>query len=339
MENRYSWILSLILILLSHTLFAQIDSVRFKSGEFVIGEIKSMDKGILKIETDYSDSDFQIDWEKVIGIKTTSQFMVTLSNGKKYYGKLQSKSDSTIMLLTLYNSNLPCKNHEIVSLSPFDDKFADRISANISLGYDLAKAKNLRSFTTRSSIGYRAEKWSTDVSFSTLLSKQDSVEDIQRSELELNFRYVLPRRFYIIGTVSGLSNTEQKLDLRRNIQLGVGNFLVRTNYMYWGAKMGFNRNLERYSNEEDERQSWEGYLGTELSLFDMGDLKLYFMFMAYPGLTELGRVRTDSKLDIKYELPLDFFINLGVSFNYDNQPAEGASPIDYVFSTGFGWKW
>ena len=305
----------------------------------MIGEIKSLDKGILKIETDYSDSDFEIDWEKVIGIKTTTQFMVSLSNGKKYFGKLESKSDTTIILLTLYNSNLPCKNQEIVSLSPFDDKFSDRISANISLGYDLAKAKNLRSFTTRSSLGYRATKWSTDVAFYTLRSKQDSVEDIQRTEAELNFRYVLPRRFYAIGTVSGLSNTEQKLDRRMNAQLGVGNYLVRTNSMYWGTKLGFNRNVEKYSTESDDRQSWEAYLGTEVNLFDLGDLDLYFLFMAYPGLTEIGRWRTDSKLDIKYELPLDFFINLGVSFNFDNQPAEGTSTVDYVFSTGFGWKW
>ena len=150
---------------------------------------------------------------------------------------------------------------------------------------------------------------------------------------------MLPRRFYAIGSVSGLSNTEQKLDLRRNVQLGVGNYLVRTNTMYWGTKFGFNRNIEKYSTDGDDRQSWEAYLGTEVSLFDMGDLDLYFLFMAYPGLTEIGRWRTDSKLDIKYELPLDFFINLGVSFNYDNQPAEGASPVDYVFSTGFGWSW
>lgn len=339
MENRSSWIVSLIFILLGQTLFAQKDSVRFKSGEFVIGEIKSMDKGILKIETDYSDSDFLIEWDKVIGIKTTTQFMITLSNGKKYYGKLQSESDSTVNFLTLYNDELVYSYMTIVSLSPFDDKFGDRISANISLGFDLAKAQDLRSFTTRSSVGYRAEKWSTDVSFYALRSKQDSVEDIQRTEAELNFRYVLPRRFYAIGTVSGLSNTEQKLDLRMNMQLGVGNFLVQTNSMSFGTKLGFNRNYENYSNESDERQSWEAYFGTEVNLFDMGDLDLYFLFMAYPGLTESGRWRTDSNLDVKYELPLDFFINLGVSFNFDNQPAAGASETDYVIYTGFGWKW
>jgi hypothetical protein len=139
--------------------------------------------------------------------------------------------------------------------------------------------------------------------------------------------------------VSGLSNTEQKLDLRLNAQLGLGNFLVRTGSMYWGAKLGVNRNLERYSNETEDHASWEGFLGTEVNLFDMGDVSLLFSIIAYPSMTDPGRLRTDSNLDFKYDLPLDFYINLGVSLNSDNRPAEDAGKIDYVLYTGFGWEW
>ena len=298
-----------------------------------------MDRGIIKIETDYSDSDFKIEWVQVVGIKTTTQFMVTITDGRKVYGTLQAVGDTSVQVLTIDQQELIFGFMEIVALYPFDDKFLDRLSASISFGLDLTKAQNLRSFTTRSSLGYRAEKWATDISFYSLNSSQDSVENIKRTEGELNFRYILPRRFYGIATVSGLSNTEQKLDLRMNVQLGLGNFLVRTNSMYWGAKMGFNRNYEQFSSDSDDRKSWEAYLGTELNLFDTGDLNLAFLLMLYPSLTELGRLRTDSNLDLKYDLPMDFYINLGISFNYDNRPADNASEIDYVFYTGFGWEW
>ena len=103
--------------------------------------------------------------------------MITLSNGKKYFGKLQSYSESTIMLLTLNNGNLPCKNQEIVSLSPFNEKFADRISANISLGYDLAISAKKSSLLHYQELHcLSGSKSSADVSFYTLRSKQDSVE-------------------------------------------------------------------------------------------------------------------------------------------------------------------
>ena len=338
-KTKLTFIIAIGLLFISQAIFAQIDSLHFKSGEFVIGEIKTMDRGILKVETDYSDNDFTIEWDKVVGIKTTTQFMVTITDGRKVYGTLQSVGDTSVQVRTIDQQELVFGYMEIVALYPFDDKFLDRLSASISLGFDLTKAQNLRSFTTRSSLGYRAEKWSTDISLYSLRSSQDSVEAIRRTEAELNFRYVLPRRFYAIATVSGLTNTEQQLDLRMNVQLGLGNFLVRTNSMYWGAKLGLNRNIEQYYTEADNRESWEAYLGTELNLFDTGDLDLAFLLMFYPSITEPGRLRTDSNLDLKYELPMDFYINLGISFNYDNRPADNASEIDYVFYTGFGWEW
>lgn len=61
--------------------------------------------------------------------------------------------------------------------------------------------------------------------------------------------------------------------------------------------------------------------------------------MAYPGITAKERFKSDFTLDTKYDLPYDFYIKIGLTINYDNRPAEGASELDYVFQTGFGWEW
>ena len=42
--------------------------------------------------------------------------------------------------------------------------------------------------------------------------------------------------------------------------------------------------------------------------------------------------------DLKYDLPLDFYIRLGYTLNYDNKPVEGATESDYVLQTSFGWE-
>ena len=57
----------------------------------------------------------------------------------------------------------------------------------------------------------------------------------------------------------------------------------------------------------------------------------------YPSITERGRVRLDFKIDLKYDLPQDFYIKFGYTHNFDNQPAEGASKHDYVLNATFGW--
>ena len=338
-RNYYFRNLVTVLLFTSQLLTAQVDSIMFRSGDFIIGEIKSMDKGVLVVETKYSDSNFKIEWDKVTGIHSRSQFLIHLTDGRKFQGRLLSLSDSTGQIQTINVEPVVCNKMEIVYLNAYDDKFKDRFSASIDLGFDMAKARALRTLTTRVSLGYYVEKWTLDATFNTLISTQDSLDKIQRLEADLSYRYLLPRRWYAITTVSGLTNTEQKLDLRMNAQLGFGRFMVRTNTMYWGAKLGFNRNIERYSNETEDRESWEGHFGTEVSLFNTGDLDLLFGVIAYMGLTEKGRWRSDTKLDIKYDLPLNLYIKMGLSFNFDNQPAEGASKIDYVFQTGFGWEW
>lgn len=319
--------------------FAQVDSIRFSNGHMVVGEIKSMDKGILILETDYSDKDFHIEWKKVVWLKTQTHFQINLMDGTQHFSIITSLNDSITRIIANNNQFITCNIQDIVYLNPFDDKFKDRFDASIDVGLDVAKAKNLRTFTTRSNIGYKADKWSTDATINRLQTTQDSTEKIQRSDGSVNYRLVVSGRLYSIATVSFLSNTEQKLDLRSNAQLGLGLYMLRTNSAFWGGKLGFNRNIERYLNETSDRDTWEAYLGTELNLYDIGDFSLTTDIMFYTGITEKKRRRVDGGIDLKYDLPWDFYIRLGISANYDNQPAQGASELDYVFQTGFGWEW
>lgn len=320
-------------------LSAQVDSLTFTTGDYVLGEISSMQRGVLVIETDYSDSDFTIEWKKITWIETESRFLISLTDGEKYFGRLESQSETTVNIITGEGDSLLVDQEDIVYLSAFDDKFLDRLSASISVGLDMAKSRNLRQFSTRSSIGYKAEKWNTGASVYNLSSSQDDAEDIKRTEADVSFSYLLPYKFYGIATVSYLSNTEQSIEARINAQLGAGRYMVQNNALDWGLKVGANRNIERYSNDTEDRESWEGYLGTDFNVFDLGDLDLLFSLMAYPGFTESGRWRADTKFDIKYEFPMDFFIKMGFSLNYDNQPAADASTTDYVFNVSVGWDW
>jgi hypothetical protein len=80
-------------------------------------------------------------------------------------------------------------------------------------------------------------------------------------------------------------------------------------------------------------------LGSELNIYDLGDLNLVFDLIVYPSISESGRWRSDITFDIKYDLPFDFFIKLGTTLNYDNQPVLETENLDYVLHSGFGWQW
>jgi len=83
-------ILALVSLLLLYTSAFSQDSLVFKNNNYMTGEIKAMNKGVLSIETDYSKSDFTIEWVEVKEIYTKTRFMLTQSDGDRLSGTLQS---------------------------------------------------------------------------------------------------------------------------------------------------------------------------------------------------------------------------------------------------------
>ena len=69
-----------LLLLTSLYASSKNDSLVFKNGNIMVGEIKSMDRGVFQIETDYSDSDFKIEWDKIYAIQTTTSFFITYAS-------------------------------------------------------------------------------------------------------------------------------------------------------------------------------------------------------------------------------------------------------------------
>ena len=333
-------LLSLILLFLgfSHTLTAQYDSLILSNSNVIVGEIKDMDRGVLTIETDYSDKDFKIEWEGVAEIYSKTYFLITISNGSRYNGYLETINRDSIMIKSAYKGELGVGKDEIVYLKEVDKTFWSRLYASIDLGYSLTKSNNLRQLSGNGKLGYIAEKWSGNFDYSTVNSSQDDVEDIMRTDASLTHRYFLPKDWYTLTQLSFLSNTEQKLNLRANIKVGMGKFVLHTNKSYWGFQAGVAYNGEEFVESSDNRKSMEGFIGTELNLYDIGDLSFLISLVGYPSFTESGRWRSDFKTDLKYDLPLDFYIKLAYTLNFDNRPVEGASDTDYVFQTTFGWE-
>lgn len=330
-------LLALLFLLLTSTVFSQNDSIVLINGDHIAGEIKSMSRGVLTFKTDYSDSDFKIEWDGIAEIYGVNFFLFTLSNGERYTGSFRTAgADSIIIREPLVEINTTPEN--IVYVKSVDQDFWSRAYASIDLGLSVTKANNLRQLNTRANLGYVADFWSVDASLSTLFSEQNEIDATRRTDASGTFSYFLPKDWYIPATISFLSNTEQKLDLRTSARLGFGKYVIHTNRSYWGFSLGASYNNEKYSTDAEHRKSWEGYLGTELNLYDIGDLNLLTTAIIYPGLTDTERFRSDFRFDVKYDLPLDFYIKAGFTLNYDNQPAEGASETDYVLQTGFGWE-
>jgi len=327
------------LIIITIPAFSQHDSLILKNKNVIVGEIKSLDKGVLTIETDYSKTDFTIEWSGIKEIYSNTRFLVTLKNGNRINGTFHSQDGGQKVIITdASGKQTETAIENIVYLKGLKSSFWSRMHANVDLGFSITKANNLKQLNTRSAVGYLADKWLLDIYYNDTRSKQDSIASTRRTESGITYTYFLPKDWFAQAAFATLSNTEQALKLRLTGRLGAGKYLVHTNKSYFGLGAGVSLLNEKFSNGTDERSSTEGFAGTELNLFDIGDFSLLSSLYVYRSFTESGRWRADFKLDTKYDLPLDFYVKFGITLNYDNRPAVVGKETDYVYVFSVGWE-
>lgn len=330
----------IITILCTVIVYSQNDSLVLKNGNVIVGELKTMDRGVATFKTDYSDSDFKIEWDGIKEMYTNTSFLITTTDGDRFNGNITSSDDNSLKINLENGGSTEVVFMDIVFLKSVDEGFWQKIDAFVDVGLDMAKANNQTTFSTRSGIEYMAPLWSLGLTFNTNFTRQTEGPDNDRTDGGLTYSYFLPKDFYIPVSVTYLKSTEQNLNSRWNFLGGVGYYFLHTNRLYWGAATGVTYNMENYSLDSiGDKNSIEGYIGTDMNLFDIGDLSLSTTVKVFPSFTESGRWRTDFNFNTKYDLPLEFYIKIGFSLNYDNKPAVTGTELDYTLHTGIGWEW
>jgi len=314
------------------------DTLKLKNKDVIIGEIKSVDRAVLTIETEYSDSDFTIDFGEVEELSIRRRCLVLLTGGRRRFGFVKTDGPGKVRMDLSNGQSEYFRISEIIALDEVASSFIKRIKASIDLGYNLTKANNASQFTIAGGINYTGEKWLMEGSISVLNSIQDNTEDVKRTDASGELLRLIGKKWFVLGNVSYLSNTEQALDSRISTSAGGGYLLISTNKLFLALSSGLTYNIEAYTDETPDKNSTEIFTTLSYNMFDFKDIDLVTSANFYPSISEKGRVRLDYNIRIKYDLPLDFYIKTEFTLNFDNQPATNGSEIDFIFTTGFGWE-
>ena len=333
--NKY---LIVVIFLISSITWAQNDTIQLKNKDVLVGEVKSISTGILIIETLYSDEDFKIKLNKVKTLIIQRKCLIVLTEGRRRFGNIRTTTPGMVGI-TLEDSKVEhFKLEEIIALQEVDDNLWKRFKGQIDLGYNFTKANNSAQFTIAGQLEFVGEIWLLEGNINVLNSTQDDADKTKRTDANFELIRLLPGKWYLLGDVSFLANTEQALDARISPSLGVGKLLISTSKLHLGLDVGFAFNIENYVDTSLNKTSSEAFISSGFNMFDFNDFDLKTGIKFYPGLSERGRIRTDYNLTLKYDLPRDFYIKMGFTLNFDNQPAIVGNDFDYIFTSGFGWE-
>ncbi len=334
---RYS--ISLLFLLIGSMAVSQNDTITLTNKDVLVGKIVKLEKSVLTFSTDYSDSDFKIDWRKVMEIKSHRTFIIANSNGQRVTGRLNSVEEKEKVIQLEYDAKSSESNlMDIVFLKPIGQRVLSNLSIDVDLGITFTKANNLKQFNSFIGGTYLARKWNADVYFKNVLSQQANADNISRMDAAVGGEFYLPKDWFVALRAKYLANDGQLLNLRSTYQGGLGYYFINSNTMQFALLGGMAYTGEVFSNDTPNRYSTEGLIGLGLQKFSIGDLTFSSTAAYYPSFSQSGRYRIDFNGHMKYNLPLNFYIKLSASYNFDSDPIEGAADSDYVFTTSFGWE-
>jgi len=331
-------ILLFLMVVFPAVLMGQHDTLWVKNGNVLYGEIKGLSSGVLTMETPYSDDDFTIDYDEVDMLSIERQCIILATAGLRIVGYLKSEKPGQVKITKNGEEPAVYSLKYITGIQQIRNNFFSRFKGNVDLGFNVTKANNQRQLNVGGGLHYKGFKWISDLDISSLVSNRDDVEETQRTNINLGTTRLLSKKWFIRGTGSFLSNTEQNLKGRYSLRVGAGQYLATTSKLMFAVLGGLNYNDENYQDPTLDKQSTELYLGSSLDMFNYKDFSLKTRVELYPSLSERGRLRVDYTLNAKYDLPYDFYVKAEFQFNYDNQVAEGGTSFDYILNTGFGWK-
>jgi hypothetical protein len=312
------------------------DVVITTSGDRLVGEIKSVEKDILTLSTDYSDSDFKIKWGKIASIESDRQFLVETFDGKRISGSVKPDPEKKAAVQVAETTlQLP----EVSAVQPFERTFWARLDAALDFGYSLTKTNSAKQLTLGGNLSYRDERNVDTLFVNVFRSSQSNAPETARWDLGNDFRRLLGSRWYVNTTQDFLNSEEQGLDLRTTIGGGGGRYLQRSSAQYLALGGGLAWTNENYTDPAlPSKDSAEAYLGTEFMTEKLKVTDLLTRLTYYPSLTISGRSRLSYRFDLDFNLPGDWYLRIGLFDNYDSKPPDGFSKNDYGWSNAFGFK-
>lgn len=311
------------------------DVVVTTTGDRLVGEIKRLERDVLVFETDYSDADFRIKWEKVASIESKRSYLVETFEGRRLTGAIQMEPKTKQAEV----GGAAVALREVAAVQPFERSFGSRFDAGFDIGFSMTKANGARQLSAGGNLVYRDERNYVGMSANALSNTRSQAPRTRRWEVGTEYKRLLGPNWYASATNDLLSSDEQNLRLRTTLGAGAGRYFLRSRQQYLGLGAGLAWTNESYRDPAlPRRDSAEGFAGAE---FKTERLKVFDVLMrgtVFPSLTIAGRLRANFRTDLDFNLPGDWYLRTGYYNNFDSKPPAGLARNDYGWSNSFGFK-
>jgi hypothetical protein len=318
---------------------AKTDVVILGNDDHITGEIKSLERGRLKLKTDAADN-LLIQWTDIKRVTSSASFEVEVRSGRRYFGHFDPIDAARTLHVVGFLDSLTLDFDDVVYIVPIKSTFLSRLDGSVDFGLSFTQANNLLQWSVSGEVKYRAPQYFSRISVSSTISDQKDVKRTSRQDFELR-----TTRFFRSGVSSNfvygmMHNDELGVSLRLSLSGSGGTYWIKSNSVLWGGSVGLSVTSEQATNDGDFKEQLELPLNMEFETFTYHTPKrdVTASVSVIPSLTVKDRVRTELNIKGKYEIVKDFYVSLSALNSTDNKPPESAqakSDLTLSFNVGF----
>ncbi len=319
------------------------DTVYFKNGDKLTGEVKGLKRGRLSLNTDATGT-IGIEWEKIAAVVSDQKIQVETDIGLRYFGHLVTSEEASELIVMTKAGPRTLDAVRVITMEPIDGEGINALDVDVSIGYNFAKAGGVAQGNAALNADWRSLIRIESLRFSTTTTESDSDVDSNNSSkrvtLGLQHTRLWRDRWFSSGGLSVDRNDELGLNLRTSFSASGGRFVIQSNTMLWSLDAGLQVSREDLDATEKDTDSLEATFKTNFDwfLFHNPEFDWSTSLQLIPSLTESGRLRGELETKLQWELIGDLKWGLSLYSSFDNQPAETGSTSDYGVNTSLTYE-
>jgi len=330
-----------LLLLLPFTTKAQVkDTLFFRNGSILVGELKSISLGKAVFDEDNMDV-LNIKVTKIRTLKAVSHiYRLETIHGDIYYTSLEAASPGNVQL-KLGGIVREITFEEISKLVPLNGKTEDLWKGNASAGYSYSKSSGRGQFNSNFSLEYLTKKIDVLFGGSAIINQTDTTLELANANAGTVVSYLFTPVWEANIFLAYQRNLEQGLSRRYQEGAGAGANIFSTEHTRMKIISGIVFNQEKSIEQVTTPTQVDIPLMTNFSFFRFSkpDMTATLKENLFVGITQKGRIRQDGQLTLNWKLIQDFYINVQFYHNYDNEPpGQNSEKLDFGVVFGLTYK-
>jgi len=274
-------------------------------------------------------------------LTTFRRFKIQTNETVLYFGIMkESQKEGWTKVVEDNGDSVELRLVDIDLIVSLEKKFFKQLRGTLSAGFSYSKSSDIGQISLSSNVQYATEAFEYQVSASALWSIDSAGLSRDREDAGLFVNWNFQPTWFMATGFHYQRNLELSIARRYQELIGGGNKLfVRKSWQLLGLS-GLTFNQEKSTAGTTPGLLLEVPLILKFDFFKYArpDIQISSTQSVFFSLSQAGRIRYDNNTTFSWQIIRYFYVTLNPYSNYDSQPPEGSSKLDYGITFNISYK-